>query len=232
MSDSAVSAVNPGASSAATIDALTLIWQRVLQKSPIGTADKFYDIGGTDVLADKLFAEIESTFQRPMPSAAICYAPTIASLAVLLEQPTLPRFSPFVQLGAGSRSAPILIAHGVGGRASFSELARHIRTDNPVYGIQAKGVDGLEEPLKSIEEMAAYYLNALDELPAQGPCMLIGYSFGGLIALEMAQRLVAQGKRGRTGGPRGYLSSSSLFSAGPKAVAGRKAFEKAHLCLG
>jgi acetoacetyl-CoA synthetase len=194
MSGGVVNAVNAGAPGATTIDALTQIWQRVLQKSPIGVADKFYDIGGTDPLADKLFAEIESTFQRRMPSATICYAPTIATLAALLEQAALPRFPPFVQLAAGSRSAPVLIAHGVGGRASFSELARHLRTDNPVYGIQAKGVDGLEEPLKTIEEMAAYYIGALGELPAQGPCLLIGYSFGGLIALEMAQRLVAQGK--------------------------------------
>jgi thioesterase domain-containing protein len=114
---------------------------------------------------------------------------------VLLEQPILPSFSPFVPLKAGKDFPPILIAHGVGGRASFSELARHIRTDNPIYGIQAKGVDGIEKPFAHIEDMADYYLDALRSLQPQDPYILIGYSFGGLIALEMAQRLSERGKR-------------------------------------
>jgi acetoacetyl-CoA synthetase len=179
---------------AATVEALTQIWQRVLQRSPVGTEDAFYALGGTDELADRTFAEIAQVFNRQLPTATICYAPTIRSLAALLDQPTLPRFSPLVPLKGGNKSPPILIAHGVGGRASFSELAKHIRTENPIYGIQAKGVDGLEEPLARIEDMAEYYLNALRELQLQDPPILIGYSFGGLIALEMAQRLSEGGK--------------------------------------
>ena len=181
--------------SAATIEALTQIWQRVLQRSPIGPEEKFYAVGGTDELADRTFAEIARVFNRQLPTATICFAPTIAELAAILEQPTLPQFSPFVLLKAGSKHPPIFIGHGVGGRASFSELAKHIRTENPVYGIQARGVDGLEPPFGRIEDMAEYYLGALRELQPQDPYILIGYSFGGLIALEMAQRLLKSGKR-------------------------------------
>jgi thioesterase domain-containing protein len=178
----------------ATIEALTQIWQRVLQRSAMGPEEKFYALGGTDELADRVFAEIAQVFHRQLPTATICYAPTIGALANLLEQQTLPRFSPFVPLKAGSKHPPILIGHGVGGRASFSQLAKHIRTENPVYGIQAKGVDGMGEPLGRIEDMAEYYLDGLRELQPQGPYILIGYSFGGLIALEMAQRLVKSAK--------------------------------------
>jgi acetoacetyl-CoA synthetase len=142
-----------------------------------------------------VFAEIAQRLRRSLPTAVICNAPTIAALADLLETPELPRFSPFVPLKAGNKNPPILIGHGVGGRASFSELAKHIRTENPIYGIQAKGVDGMEQPLHSIENMADYYLRALPDVQRQGPYILIGYSFGGLIALEMAQRLLAAGKR-------------------------------------
>jgi acetoacetyl-CoA synthetase len=178
----------------ATVDVLTQIWQRILQRSPIGPEEKFYQLGGTDELADSAFAEIAKVFGRELPSATICYAPTIASLAALLDQPTLPRFSPLVPLKPGSENPPILIAHGVGGRASFSELARHMQTEHPIYGIQARGVDGLEPPFDRIEDMAAYYLEALHQLHPQGSCALIGYSFGGLVAFEMARRLAEAGK--------------------------------------
>jgi acetoacetyl-CoA synthetase len=181
--------------SAATIDVLTQIWQRVLQRSQIGPEDRFYDVGGSDALADRLFVEIAGAFDRQLPTATICHAPSITALAALLEQSAPPLFSPFVKLKPGSDKMPILIAHGLGGRASFSELAKHIRTEHVIYGIQAKGVDGMEEPFDRIEDMAEFYLKALSRLQSQGSYILMGYSFGGLIALEMAQRLSAEGKK-------------------------------------
>ncbi len=75
------------------------------------------------------------------------------------------------------------------GCANFSQLAEHLGTEHAIYGIQAKGVDGLEEPLDRIEDMARFYVDALHGLQPHGPYLLIGYSFGGLVALEMAQRL-------------------------------------------
>jgi acetoacetyl-CoA synthetase len=179
---------------AVSVHALTQIWQRVLKRSPIGPEDNFFDLGGHDSLADGMFSEIAKVYSRELPSATICYAPTIAALASLLEQTSLPRFSPFVQLKAGGEKPPIIIAPGVGGRASFSKLAKHIRTGHPIYGIQARGVDGMEQPLERVEDMAELYLDAFHEIEPQGSSILIGYSFGGLVALEMAQRLSESGK--------------------------------------
>jgi thioesterase domain-containing protein len=178
----------------ATIERITRIWQGVLGRSNIGLEERFGDLGGNDPLADRVFGEIAQVFGRQLPTATICHAPTIMALAALLEQPALPQFPSFVELKAGNAKPPILIAPGLGGRASFTQLARHIHTDHAIYGIQAKGVDGLEEPIERIEDMAEFYLDALSELQTQGPYILIGYSFGGLIALEMAQRLTASGK--------------------------------------
>ena len=180
--------------SATMIEVLTQIWQRVLQRSPISPGDNFFDLGGNDALVDSLFAEIAQVCARELPSATICQAPTIAALAALLEQPTLPRFSPFVQLKTGSENPPIVIALGVGGRATVSQLAKHIRTGHAIYSIQARGVDGMEKPFERIEDMAEFYLGALNQLQPHGPYILVGYSFGGLLALEMAQRLSQQGK--------------------------------------
>ena len=99
-----------------------------------------------------------------------------------------------MKLKAGSQKTPILIAHGIGGRANFSELAKHISTEHAIYGIQARGVDGMEEPFDRVEDMAAFYLKALGDFRALDSVLLIGYSFGGLIALEIAQRLAAAGQ--------------------------------------
>ena len=173
---------------------LLRIWRQLLQRSSIGIEDNFFDIGGSSSLADALFAEIALECGRELPSATIFRAPTIATLASLLEQPTLPRFSPFVPLSAGSERPPILIAHGLAGQASFSKLAQYIQTNHPIYGIQARGVDGIEKPFDRIEDMAQYYLDALTDVQPHGPYILVGYSFGGLVALEMAQRLSRSGE--------------------------------------
>jgi acetoacetyl-CoA synthetase len=94
-----------------------------------------------------------------------------------------------VKLKTGSGWPPIFIAPGLDGRASFSSLAKGIQTGNPVYGIQAKGLDGMDEPLDRVQDMAQFYLAAIKELQSHGPYILIGYSFGGLVALEIAQSL-------------------------------------------
>jgi acetoacetyl-CoA synthetase len=168
---------------------LTPIWRSVLQKSSIGVNDNFFNLGGNFQVADLLFARIAQQLGRELPSATIFHAPTIAELASVLDQPVLPVFSPFVQLKAGTGKQPIFIANGLNGCASFSGLAKSIQTENPIYAIQARGVDGLEEPFDRIEDMAQFNVDALNDLQPQGPYILIGYSFGGLVALEMAQRL-------------------------------------------
>ena len=141
-----------------------------------------------------LFAAIAQQCGRELPSATIYHAPTIAALAALLEQPALPRFSPIVQIKPGTQFPPVLVAHGLTGRAQFFNLARHIQTERPIYGIQAKGLDGMEEPLDRIEDMATHCLDSIRQLQPHGPYLWIGYSFGGLVALEIAQRLLQDGE--------------------------------------
>lgn len=177
-----------------TIETVTQIWLRVLRKPSIAIDENFFDLGGNLRSADLLFAEINRESGREFPSATIYHAPTIALLASLLERPSLPRFSPLVPVKPGSSHPPIFVVHGLAGTVPFFELAQHIQTANPVYGIQAKGVDGMEEPLERIEDMASLYLDSIRELQPSGPYCLVGYSFGGLVTLEVAHRLTSKGE--------------------------------------
>jgi len=178
-----------------TADGLKQIWERVFQRAPIGLSDDFHDLGGNAVLADRICSEIFHTYNRSVPGVAISHAPSISKLALLLQQDPLPAFSPLIQIKTGTDEPPVFIAHGLSGMVEYHTLAKHIHTSNSIIGFQAVGLDGREEPLERVEDMAGHYLNALLKRQPDGPYFLIGYSFGGLVAFEMAQKLLAKGKQ-------------------------------------
>jgi thioesterase domain-containing protein/acyl carrier protein len=189
------SSVKPEATSS-MIEVLTPIWRRVLQLPYIGVDDNFFDLGGDSSLALQLFSEIAQVCDRELPPVTIYQAPTIAALASLLEQPTTPRFPALVLLKAGAEKPPVFIAHGLGGSViDFFQPVRHIKSDHPIYGMQARGIDGLDGPLERVEDMAQFHLDAIKKLQPRGPYVLVGYSLGGLVVLEMAQRLSANGEK-------------------------------------
>jgi acetoacetyl-CoA synthetase len=175
-------------------DRLVSIWERVLQRSPIADYANFFDLGGDSLLALSLFLEIEREFGRSLPITAIYDAPTLATMGALLGQPSIREFSPLILLKSGVGD-PIFILPGAGGVViELSQLARLIRNQRPVYAIQAKGVDGSEEPFDSIASMADYNLDAIREIQSRGPYILAGYSLGGVVAFEMARHLSAKGE--------------------------------------
>jgi thioesterase domain-containing protein len=178
------------------VEMLTPIWTRVLQLSSVDVEDNFFDLGGDSSLALQLFNEIAHACGRELPPVTIYVAPTVAALAAVLEQPTDLRFPPLVLLKDGSAQPPLFITHGLGGSViDFFQVVKHIRTSHPIQGMQAKGIDGTEEPLDRIEDMADFYLDAIMQFQPHGPYLLAGYSLGGLVTLEMAQRLTADDEK-------------------------------------
>ena len=122
-------------------------------------------------LADRIFAEIAQVFHRELPSATICPCDRQSQpwpSAIRAAYPAA-LFAPGEAQSLAARKLRVFIAHGLDGRARFLELAKHIRTDHSIYGLQAKGVDGLDEPSERIDEMAAFYLEAIGELQPVGP---------------------------------------------------------------
>jgi len=182
--------------SASTItEVLVPIWERVLHRPAIHVEDNFFDLGGDSLLAVELFTEIARVCGRELAPVTIYCAPTIASLGAVLEEPTAPRLPPLLQLKPGTQAPLVFLAHGLGGTAmDFFQLVKHIRTERPIYGLQAKGTDGVDEPFACIEDLAQFHLDAIRELQPHGPYVLVGYSLGGLVTLEMAQRLTAMGE--------------------------------------
>ena len=178
------------------VEFLLPIWQRVLQRSSIRTEDNFFDLGGSPASAAQLFSEVAKGCGRHLPAVLIYSAPTIEALAQVLEQPEPPRVPPLLLLKAGTVHPPVFIAHGLGDNVfDLFRLANAIESPHPIYGMQARGIDGLDAPLASVEEMAQFHLDAIKKLQTEGPYFLIGYSLGGLVALEIAQRLSAGGEK-------------------------------------
>jgi thioesterase domain-containing protein len=177
-------------------EALIHIWQSVLRRSPIRLEDNFFEVGGDPTLAVKIFDEIAEACGREMPPLVIYHAPTIAALAASIQQSALPKFSPLVPLKDGDADTPVFVAHGLGGSVmEFFELVKNMQTSHPIYGLQAMGPDGADIAFERIEDIAQFYIEAIRQRQPLGPYLFIGYSLGGLVALEMAQRLSSSGEK-------------------------------------
>ena len=138
---------------------LTRIWERVLGLDSIGANDNFFELGGHSLLAVRLFAQIERSFCRNLPLATLFQAPTIKRLAHVLREEGWPApWSSLVMIQGGQKRTPFFCIHAVGGNVlEYQSLARLLGPDQPFYGLQARGLDGNEEPHTEIKEMAAHY---------------------------------------------------------------------------
>jgi amino acid adenylation domain-containing protein len=175
---------------------LTQIWEETLGTQPIGIQDNFFDLGGHSLLAVRMFAQLEETFGKSLPLATLLKAPTIEKLAIVLRQSEWSApWSPLVEIQTEGSKPPLFCVHGGGFNVLiYRNLAINLGTDQPVYALQARGLDGNQPIVNRLEEMATDYVREIQRIQPEGPYFLSGLSNGGNIALEMAQQLTAQGQ--------------------------------------
>ena len=184
---------------------LTAMWERVLDIHPIGIRDNFFELGGHSLIAVRLFAQIEQTWGQNLPLAILLQKQTIEELAAVLRQEewsaawsSLVPIRPALTEASGDlkpSKPPLFCIHPVGGNVfEYHTLANYLEPDRSIYGLQSQGLGG-QPALRRVEDMASHYIQEIRTVQPQGPYFLAGYSFGGLVAYEMARQLAARGQQ-------------------------------------
>jgi len=174
---------------------LSEIWKQVLGIKTVGPLQNYFELGGTSLLAVRLFAEVEKAFKVKLPLAVLFEAQTIAALAQVLREGGNVVWSPLVEIQPHGDRPPFFCIHGGGGNVLiYRDLSKRLGPDQPFYGLQSQGLDGTRGYLSRIEDMAALYVKEIRSVQPNGPYLLGGYCMGGTVAYEMAQQLTAVGE--------------------------------------
>jgi thioesterase domain-containing protein/acyl carrier protein len=172
------------------------IWESVLQIQSIGVKDNFFELGGHSLLAVRLSAQIEKTLGKALSFGTLFQSPTIEQLANTFRHPgTSTPWSCLVPIHPQGSQPPLFFIHVLGRGLKFCRpVAHYLNSDQPVYGLAVQVIDPQYAPPNRVEDLAAYYIRELRAFQPEGPYYLIGMSFGGKIAFEMAHQLQAQGQ--------------------------------------
>ncbi|WP_320069479.1 amino acid adenylation domain-containing protein [Micromonospora sp. RTGN7] len=177
---------------------ITSIWARVLGHDDFEPDDDFFDVGGDSLLASWVVAELRQVLGRPVELSVLLEDSTVEDLAAALEatatvaaQPD--RSSQIVTLRPGPSGRSLYLLHPLGGELiGYRELAHAFRAPARLLGVGWAG-----EPPRfgsSLSEIAAVHVEQLRLIQRGTPFLLAGWSFGGVLAYEIAQQLTAAGE--------------------------------------
>ncbi len=175
---------------------LAQIWEQILNICPIGIKDNFFELGGDSLLAVRLLSQVEIARGQKLPLTIFQEAATIEKLAECIRQQNwAPVQESLVEIQPHGTKRPLFCIHSrTRNVLNYFPLARYLPADQPIYGLQPRTADVDLLSRLSIEEMAADYIAEIKTIQPIGPYSLLGYSFGGLIAYEMARQLLEQGE--------------------------------------
>lgn len=202
---------------------LTACWQELLA-SPAGLDDDFFDLGGDSVIATRLLTAIRRMFGVNLVLSTLFEARTIRQLAALLEGRISPKWSPRIApLKPNGSRIPFLC---VDAGPFFRPLTQRLDEDQPFLGLRLADTAGLPTHF-TLEDIAEYHLQTIREFQPSGPYCLGGWSAGGLVAYEVAQRLRAAGEevqllilfdvtnydvQGKASGPKSFFQAASVMT--------------------
>jgi acetoacetyl-CoA synthetase len=186
-------AVDPDSGDVVTT-AVSKVFRDVLGVRSIDHSANFFDLGGTSRQSMTILRRLRNELRRPVPLDAFLAAPTVEGLAAELRRPAQAgeRF-PVLRAGDGSEP-PLYLVHGVYGDVDgYRGLCEHLDTRSTVHGIEGSLIDASGRA-KTVPEIAAEHVAELREFQPDGPLRLAGFSFGGLVAFEMARLLAQEGR--------------------------------------
>lgn len=169
---------------------LASIWAKVLDYDAVDIDDDFFALGGDSLLAIELVVAIEEHLSLQLGVEEVATHPTPARQADLLRSRRGERpVRSLVPLQPEGAQTPIFAVHPVGGTVLwYAHLSRALGPAQPFFGLQARGLDPRVAPDTTIPDMARHYVGEVEDVSADG-CVLLGYSFGGVVAAEVAQQL-------------------------------------------
>jgi amino acid adenylation domain-containing protein len=171
------------------------IWAGVLDVKDLEPGDDFFELGGHSLLAVNVMVEIQRKTGKRLPLAVLFSNSTIEKLALQLGGDEI-EWDTIVPIKSTGAKPPIYLVHGSGlNLLMFKPISEHFDAEQPLYGIQAIGIGKRVEVPDTLEEVAAYHIKELLKVNPDGPYNLAGYSYGGIIAFEIARQLIAAGKK-------------------------------------
>ncbi|QWX82697.1 amino acid adenylation domain-containing protein [Cellulophaga sp. HaHaR_3_176] len=173
------------------------IWKEALNLDSIDIFTNFFELGGHSLIAVKVMVNLEKETGTNYPLSSLLEYPTVEQLAKFIDSDSdLSDWSSLTPIKTEGKKDPLYVIHGADHNVLiFETLSRTLDKEQPVYGLQAKGLNGIDEPHDAVEKMALHYVSEILEANPTGPYAIAGYSFGGLIAFEMAKILKAKNKK-------------------------------------
>ncbi|KAF9198957.1 hypothetical protein BGZ49_000088 [Haplosporangium sp. Z 27] len=197
---------------------LATIWTDLLKVERVGRNDNFFMLGGHSLLAMSLVNEIHSKLGFNLTLHTIFEAPTISDLAsiisdsvpyILSGEDQMSSFDVLFPLKSKGDRLPLFCIHSAVGLSwTYIGLSKHLHPEQPIYGLQSRGLNGKEKLSASIEEIASDYIKQIRCIQPHGPYHLLGWSFGGAVAHTMAVQLESLGEVALLG----IMDSAAVFT--------------------
>jgi thioesterase domain-containing protein len=170
-------------------------WRTALRAKRIDPDADFRDLGMNANRAMRVVAEIWLATSRELPINVFFDAPSVRRMAAAIDDGSAFLAPELVVLRAGDPGAPLFVfPGGPGALAELTDLVRALDHPGVIYGLAFSGLDGVGPIYESLEAEAARAAGIIRRAQPVGPCRLLGYSIGGITALETARRLRQDGE--------------------------------------